>query len=67
VLRNFQTVSEGEFSEVQRSKLGRVGEDLGTWTAVERGFDTHGRRAGLIRSEDSLQAVATCYASDFRE
>src|SRR5215207_3482693 len=33
-LRPFHTVSEGVFSEVRRSKLGRSGRGLGTWTGA---------------------------------
>jgi hypothetical protein len=47
------------FSEVRGSKVGRSGRVLRGWTGGERGFVSHVRHAGLIRDEESLQAVAT--------
>src|SRR5215203_2161963 len=58
---------EVKFSEVHCSKLNRPGRGLGTWTGAERRFARNRAHARHDRGEESLQAVATCYAHDFRE
>src|SRR5215204_639837 len=58
---------EVKFSEVHCSKLNRPGRGLGTWTGAERRFARNRAHARHDRGKESLQAVATCYAHDFRE
>jgi hypothetical protein len=54
-------VEKEGFSEVHGYKLDRSGGGLGTRTGAKRGFGTNCPRAGRIRGEESLRAVATCY------
>jgi len=64
---NSPNVVEEKFCEVHSSKLGRAARGLGTRTGAERGFGANCHHAGLIRYQESLQAVATCYRWTSRE
>ena len=50
---------EGLFSEVPRSKLGRSGEGLGTWTGAERGESSEKSIDALAEAVTVFQARRT--------